>query len=90
VTDEEDAGNLWVARADGSDLRQMTDGQWTITPAWSPDSQWIAVAQLRDSNSNGRSDVQDVADIWAISLGGGEPVRLVKSPYRDSDPSWAQ
>ncbi|MFN2184454.1 MAG: protein kinase domain-containing protein [Anaerolineae bacterium] len=90
VTDVEDAGDLWVAQADGSGLRQLTHDQWTITPAWSPDSQWIAVAQVRDSNSNGHSDVQDVADIWAIPLGGGEPVLLVRSPYRDSDPSWAQ
>jgi TolB protein len=90
VVDEEDAGDLWVARADGSDLRQLTHGPWTVTPAWSPDSQWIAVSQVRDSNSNGRSDVQDAADIWAIPLGSGEPVRLVGSPARDSDPSWAR
>jgi Tol biopolymer transport system component len=61
-----------------------------ITPAWSPDSQWIAFAQVRDSNSNGRSDVKDDADIWAIPQGGGEPVLLVQSPSRDSDPGWTR
>jgi TolB protein len=90
VVDEEDAGDLWVARADGTGLRQLTDGQWMITPAWSPDSQWIAFAQVRDSNSNGRSDVKDDADIWAIPQGGGEPVLLVQSPSRDSDPGWTR
>jgi len=89
VVDEEDAGDLWVARADGSGPRQLTFGPWTVTPAWSPDSRWIAVAQLRDSNDNGRSDVQDAADIWAVPLGGGDSVPLVQSPSRDSDPSWA-
>ncbi|MGD9146592.1 MAG: protein kinase [Anaerolineae bacterium] len=90
VADEEDAGDLWVAQADGSGLRQLTQSQWVMTPAWSPDSQWIAFAQVRDSNNNGRSDLQDAADIWAIPLGGGEPVLLVQSPSRDSDPSWAR
>ena len=56
--------------------------------AISPDSQWIAFAQVRDSNSNGRSDRNDAVDIWAAPLAGGEPVPLVRSPHRDGDPTW--
>jgi serine/threonine protein kinase len=86
--DYEDAGSVWVGRASGGGLRQVTSGLWAVTPAWSPDSQWIAFAQVRDSNSNGRSDGNDAVDIWAAPLGGGETVPLVRSPNRDGDPTW--
>ncbi len=90
AVDEEDAGDVWVARADGSDLRQLTSGDWAITPAWSPDGQWIAFARVRDSNGNGRSDGQDAANILAVRRSGGQPVPLVQGQYRDVDPSWAE
>lgn len=86
--DFEDAGDVWVGRASGGGLRQITSGAWAVTPAWSPDSQWIAHAQVRDTNSNGRSDPDDAVDIWAVPLGGGDSVPLVQSPNRDGDPSW--
>lgn len=86
--DYEDAGDVWVGQASGGDLRQLTSGLWATTPTWSPDSQWIAFAQLRDSNGNGQSDGKDAADIQAISLRGGELVPLIQSPHRDGDPTW--
>jgi Tol biopolymer transport system component/predicted Ser/Thr protein kinase len=86
--DYEDMGDVWVGAASGGGLRQLTSGMWATTPAWSPDSKWIAFARMRDSNGNGRSDAKDAADIWAVPFGGGEPVPLLQSPYRDGDPSW--
>jgi Tol biopolymer transport system component len=88
--DEDDAGDVWVGRASGGGLQQLTSGVWAVTPAWSPDSQWVAFAQLRDSNGNGRRDGQDASDIWAAPIDGGKPVPLVQSPYRDGDPSWTR
>jgi serine/threonine protein kinase len=88
--DELDDGDVWVAQANGGGLRQLTSGIWATTPAWSPDSQWLAFARLRDSNSNGRSDAVDAADIWAVPANGGDAVPLVQSPYRDGDPSWTK
>jgi serine/threonine protein kinase len=88
--DELDDGDVWVAQANGSGLRQLTSGIWATTPAWSPDGQWLAFARLRDSNSNGRSDSTDAADIWAVPANGGDAVPLVQSPYRDGDPSWTK
>jgi Tol biopolymer transport system component len=86
--DYEDAGSVWAGRASGGSLRRITSGVWAVTPTWSPDSQWIAFAQVRDSNSNGRKDENDAVDIWAAPLGGGDTVPLVRSPNRDGDPAW--
>jgi Tol biopolymer transport system component len=86
--DFEDTGDVWVGSASGGGLRQLTSGLWATTPAWSPDSQWIAFARVRDSNSNGRSDGNDRVDILAVPLSGGDTVPLVTSSQRDGDPSW--
>ncbi|HSJ58250.1 MAG TPA: protein kinase, partial [Anaerolineae bacterium] len=88
--DFEDAGDVWVGRASGDGLRQLTSGMWATTPAWSPDNEWIAFARLIDSNSNGRSDGDDDADIMAVPFGGGEPETLIAGPSRDGDPSWTR
>ena len=85
--DEEDAGDVWVGRADGSNLRQLTSGQWTFTLAWSPDSKWIAYVLQYDSNGNGVVDEGDRSDIWAVPL-NGSAVPLVQGPYQNGDPSW--
>jgi Tol biopolymer transport system component/tRNA A-37 threonylcarbamoyl transferase component Bud32 len=87
--DEEDAGDVWIARSTGSDLQQLTSGVWAATPAWSPDSQWIAFTLIQDSNGNQMKDSKDAADIWAVSASGGSPVSLITSSHRDSDPSWS-
>jgi Tol biopolymer transport system component len=86
--DFEDAGNVWVGNPAGGGLRQLTSGLWAATPAWSPDGEWIAFARHLDSNGNGRMDVNDAVDIWAVPLSGGEAVPLLQSPHRDGNPTW--
>ena len=88
LIDELDAGDIWVARANGEGLRQLTSGPWALTPAWSPDSEWVAFTWVRDSNGNGHQDDTDASDILAAPRGGGEPVPLVTSSYGDWGPSW--
>lgn len=49
-------GDLWIARADGSDPRRILKGNFTL-PAWSDDGKMIAVAERKN---NGRR--------WEISV----------------------
>jgi serine/threonine protein kinase len=88
--DEGDAGDIWTSKVGGGSLRQLTSGIWAVSPAWSPDSQWVAFTQLRDTNGNGVSDQNDAADILAVPRGGGDAVPLVTGANRDGDPSWTQ
>jgi Tol biopolymer transport system component len=88
--DQDDAGDVWVGAANGAALRRLTTGLWAGTPAWSPDGKFIAFAHSWDSNGDGRVDGQDTANISAVPLEGGEPVSLVASPHRDTDPSWTR
>ena len=50
------SGDLWVARADGSDARQLLKGNFTL-PAWSDDGRLIAVAERKNNGTR-----------WEISI----------------------
>ena len=66
--------DIWVARADGSNARQLTDlGTLSGSLAWSPDGKTIAF----DRTVNGNWDV------YILGVGGGEPQRLTDSPTDD-------
>ncbi|NCG32145.1 MAG: prolyl oligopeptidase family serine peptidase [Proteobacteria bacterium] len=55
--------HIHLARADGSESRQLTRGETSATsPAWSPDGRWIAFLSSRTEKRN----------IWRIPVDGGE------------------
>src|SRR5688500_5968842 len=47
VTDRDGSDNVWVMKADGSSLRQVSSTEWFgyIGPEWSPDGKFIVVAR---------------------------------------------
>jgi hypothetical protein len=49
-------GDLWVARADGSERVRLLKGEFTL-PAWSPDGRHIAVAQMKNRGANGTWEI---------------------------------
>ncbi len=52
VSDRSGADNLWIARPDGSDARKLSDESQfgIISPAWTPDSQYIVVTKTALKN----------------------------------------
>jgi eukaryotic-like serine/threonine-protein kinase len=73
-------GNVYVARSDGSGLRQLTGGAERIDrmPRWSPDGQWIAFHSIR-----GRDQY-----LWKIRPDGSDLQQL--SPLADAIyPAWS-
>ena len=68
------AGDLWVARHDGSDVRRLTtaDGD-EQRPAFSPDGRTIAFSANYDGN----------VDVYVVAAEGGVPKRLTWHPGDD-------
>ena len=59
--------HLWLARADGSQRFQLTQGERSASsPQWSPDSQWIYFSSARSGKNN----------LYRIPRDGGESEQL--------------
>lgn len=81
VSDESGADNLWVARADGSDARQLSDrtGSTFISPEWSADGETLFVTIATGA-------FQRVAELWAFDVADGSGTRLVENDNGPSAP----
>lgn len=69
-----------VMAADGTGLRQLTDGGADYYPHWSPDGRWI----LYTTAGSGGEQM----DLWAVPLAGGAPTPLVTSDADERKGSW--
>jgi len=68
------AGDLWVARQDGSDVRRLTtDDGVESNPAFSPDGRQIAFSAQYEGNT----------DVYVVAAEGGVPTRLTWHPGAD-------
>lgn len=73
------AGDLWVARRDGSQPRRLTTSPVDETnPVFSPDGKWIAYS----------ADFENNPDVYVISSEGGQPRRLTWHPDFDTPTGW--
>jgi Tol biopolymer transport system component len=71
---------IWVANADGSNLRQLTSLQHTNKwPAWSPDNRWICFV----------SGVTGEFNVYIVDAQGGEPRPLTPDTSHEDTPSWS-
>ncbi|MBK7642876.1 MAG: S9 family peptidase [Planctomycetes bacterium] len=71
---------LWMMKADGSDLRQMTSGRNTDTePQFTPDGKRICFMSTRSGE----------AQVWTIPVDGGEPTKLTSFYGGLGGPVWS-
>ncbi len=76
--------DLWVANADGTDARQVTYLDSSVTsPAWYPTEPRIVF-----SSGYGSDNARDV-DLWAIDLTGASLERITTAPGFDGAPAFS-
>ncbi|HVH68840.1 MAG TPA: hypothetical protein VM716_13305 [Gemmatimonadales bacterium] len=74
-------GHIFVIRADGSGLTQLTSGaSFDDSPNWSPDGGLIAFSSDRVNFNH---------DIYVMNADGSGPTRLTDDPGWDGEPSWS-
>jgi serine/threonine protein kinase/dipeptidyl aminopeptidase/acylaminoacyl peptidase len=76
-------GEIFVARADGSNPVQLTDGlgRQQGSPQWSPDGRRIAFDSQRQDGT---------FDVFVIDAAGGPPRRLTPDASNEHRPSWSR
>lgn len=72
---------LWIADADGGNVRQMTSLRWCVgQPRWSPDGTRVAFAV----DHGGRPD------LYVLDVRTGEVMRLTATPDLEYAPHWSR
>jgi Tol biopolymer transport system component len=81
VTWTDAAGRQWRAKADGSELIQVTpDSLQVFTGHWSPDGKRLAL-MAREAGK--------AWQIYTVAADGGAPERLLRESRNAADPSWS-
>lgn len=82
ASDRSGAPEIWVADAEGTNLRRLTsfDGPYVGRPQWSPDGRALAFEARADGN----------ADLYRIDLEDGVLQRLTTHAATDHAPRWSR
>ena len=75
--------NLWRVGIDGSNPRQLTQGEGEYFPTCSPDSKWVVYTPLSTGSK---------LSLWKIPIDGGDPIqineRIAVKPVISPDGKW--
>ena len=80
TSDRDGSENLWIAKADGSEPRQLSkdkQGEF-VSPSWTPDGEYVLVARAALGLG--------AHEIWMYSIHGGAGVQVTKSKATPTTP----
>ena len=83
VSSRSGSREIWLADADGSNPRKLTDfgGPRTGTPRFAPNSRELVFNSVVDAKN---------FELWILSIDGGAPRRFTEHPAQDIMPSWSR
>ncbi len=82
TSDRGGGDNIWIMKRDGADPRQVTKEDFRLlnSPAWSPDSQFIAARKHFTSRRS-----LGAGEIWLYHISGGSGLQLNEKPNEQKD-----
>jgi len=80
LSDRDGAENLWIAKADGTEPKQLSKEQQAlfVSPAWTPDSEYVTVSRATPASGT--------AELWMYHIQGGSGVQVTKSQPQPNTP----
>jgi hypothetical protein len=86
---DDDHGDLYTMRADGSDVRRLLSSSALETrPSWSPDGKTIVFERKTVRAAEGGGYFLGPPNIFAVPASGGPTIQLTETGA-DQDPAWA-
>jgi len=76
---------IWVADADGANPTRLTDQGYAVSPAWSPNGQFLAFAWIRKYGPG----APGASDIYIMDVASRQWVQLTHDGGRNDFPSWS-
>ena len=76
---------IYTMGADGTDVQRLTDQGYAVSPAWSPNGQFLAFAWIRRYGPG----APGASDIYLMDVASKQWVQLTHDGGRNDFPSWA-
>ena len=77
-SDRDGERGVYIADANGENVRRVTGPGFAAVPSWSPDGRHLAFVR---EERKARPDLPDVWNLWTIDLQSGETKRLTSHTY---------
>ncbi|HEY1719034.1 MAG TPA: DPP IV N-terminal domain-containing protein [Verrucomicrobiae bacterium] len=83
------SAQIYMANVDGSNLKQLTDGEYyNWTPRWSPDGKQLVFETTRNDNPDNHVKNGGYRDIYVMDTDGQNQINLTTNSY-GHHPSWS-
>ena len=82
ISDRDGADNLWVADADGTNAKQLTNERQAriVSPVWMPDGQAVIVSLISPTTTRG------AAELWRFPVNGDKGSKINTAPAGAASP----
>jgi hypothetical protein len=87
--DHEDGGGIWIMAAEGTDQRQLTEGE-DFFPRWSPDGSQIVFSRYGDGMYSADEVTKyPTSYLWIVNVDGTGQQQLTQGKLSDVAGSWS-